>query len=797
MVRPQDSTIEQLQKWLEEDLAQDIKPNEAELENGVRLAQKLRSQDEETAVWDLTQSIAAFHLENRKVDSWRAMWIMLLFEYETKRYKTWEQRLERLIKQTGEDWPVLELIAKILVDYAGDQYAAVSLLYEAKHHLKKPMNEKYDLLKQLIAIDYEVKPEYLYRLGKLEVRLNKEEYSDHLSDALDIWLRTNSTVNAVKAAKGLLSSNSALNALIPSWCGRIAELSPQHALQLLDWFTAKAREQNQTFVADALRTVLEVMPPSEEAFSEIAKFSARIQQHDFEEKIWKRVLSFPAEGIPIDQEVEYKARAALVCLYDPAGPLDDPDALVAHALQAARTAPDVVTSVNFYERLMPSWDWKRITEEIAWVEENPGMDGIEAGLLKRWLQIHADDDTCLMVLGFMAKNDRFRKWHIASVAELIEDIPPRLLIQFDELARLWITLHAETDRKVSNPFVFAKLGINLVLNGHSLEVKEAKKLAQVLFKDLGDADAKALRKEHIKTPEALQRLQGALSVNISPVSLPAFACWLNWFSPVLTSSKPEAALNILNQAAKKVEQIRDAESTGEHPGLREDLKKLVFHLLADSEMKQPAHQAWLKLSSIWPDEILPYLMHCLTMEPPETELAESCLDLFLQQEDADFMNFADMMQSSHLIGRSKRIDLVLELLKCIERLTTLSDIPTTPELKGYHFASIATAFRFREDVNRADMAAAFIGYLRKSVRSPRWLTPVSHHVEALVYANRFEEANQVTAKHTELTIGRKREPAQCFVDHISRTGKPRIVPNNKSDYKRIIKSMTTTWPIFG
>lgn len=491
------------------------------------------------------------------------------------------------------------------------------------------------------------------------------------------------------------------------------------------------------------------------------------------------------------------AHAALVCLYEPAGPLNEPDGFAAHTLQAARTAPDLAASVNFYERLMPLWDWPRVTEEIARVEENQRTGGIEAGLLKLWLQIHADDDTYLIVLGFMAENDRLRKWHIASVGELIEDIPPHLLIQFDELASFWITLHAETGRKVSNPFAFAKIGISLVLNGHSLEVKDAKKLAQTLFKDLGDADAEALRKEHMKTPEALQRLQEALSVNISPVSLPALACRVNWFSPVPTSLKPEAGLTILNQAAKKIKQIRDAETTEEHPGLRENLKKLVFHLLTDPEMKQPAHQAWLKLCTAWPDEIISHLSRCLTSEPGEIEMADDFLDLFLGQDDVDYEKIAEKVRTNRLTGRSKRLDLITELITCMERFARLSDITTSPSLNSHHIATIPGAFRFRDDVHLADMAAALISYLRETVRSPRWLTPVALHIKVLCHAHRFEEAEQIAIKHKDLKVGhgQEKEDAESFIRRAASSAKSRSVLENVSDYQRLIKIMTANWAV--
>ncbi len=297
----------------------------------------------------------------------------------------------------------------------------------------------------------------------------------------------------------------------------------------------------------------------------------------------------------------------------------------------------------------------------------------------------------------------------------------------------------------------------------------------------------SLLKQYATNTEPKQLLLDALLAHYQPATLTACANWLNWFSPqlLLTNNDYDAGQLLETIAAQAPQNFKGSRATN----FGENMKGLITGLLKQPHKREAAHRAYLKICAAWPVESVFYLSHCLSMPPPVERMIEDCLDLVIQQGCVPALRqvvFSAAAQNG--VSKSERTQRAAELIRLLDSLTARSDVLHAPKLESTHFSEIFRVFNPQGSVSRADMVVAVIAHLQPRL-NPRWLTPVSYHIEALGYARRFEEATRLAKEYQELTVGRDREKAERFLSGLS--GAARSIPENNDDYARLIKAYTT------
>lgn len=615
------------------------------------------------------------------------------------------------------------------------------------------------------------------------------------------------TEEFLRTAEAEQRAGRSLLSYLVGWTGRLLDDTPGHQtalwLRLIGMARGLIPMQPHEFVSDArqlvkscsqvsleqvwtvLETARELVPDTLELHLIQAIVCHRLSEPEQEREMLQHILDQDRAS----RQLRHQAHAALSRLHAPDGSLSASDIYALHTLQAARTATDPSEKIEYYLPLIQEWDWSQVAAELQWLGKLGRADTIPSKLLELWLQLNPGNESVSHVSQFLEQGAQYKQWPPSSVGGLLQQVPHRMLVErFPRLAGSLLSRWAEGAEPL--PPRFAELAIVLGSKEGALPDEVARRCGQILFERAPGATADVIRERHLTDSAANKRLLVALSSRYAPASLSALLRYLHWFPPeLLLAHAPGVALRLLETAASRSRQI--GAMTDGQLRLRQDLGALADTLLLRKDQREAVHRYWLKLCELWPEETLLHMRHCLEIEPPAADLAEGCLDLWLRQDHTDLDDLIASVGTGGLAAGSDRIDRVVELVGLLNEMTTESDISTTRDALRYrHFHAIKTVFGPETDIRRADMAAALIGHLRKSL-TPNWRSPVALLVEVLGYARRSAEAKELAQDYDNLRIGPKRESVERFLRRVNKPS--RAQPEAEADYRRVIEIVTRDW----
>lgn len=541
-----------------------------------------------------------------------------------------------------------------------------------------------------------------------------------------------------------------------------------------------------------LKAAHELLPEPAQLYPIQATGCHRLADYQTEQQIWQRLL----KENQVLFSLTHQAHASLSRLYAPDGPLDNPSLYHTHTLEAARTAPEPPLGFQYYRLLLADWTWLRLVEEFTWIEDNRQSVEATIQLMEVWLESHSVEEQAGPICQFLVESARYQAWPDSLLTPLFQAIPSRLLAQFPSLAERWFSQQA-TMNKVTEPLALARLALAIISQDYPLAEYVTIKCGQLLFEELTPAEVYQLRQEYEVDQKFPSKLAAILNSRYYSGSLATLSYWLDWFDELLIKAESTIAiLQFIKAVYWQVNNTTAVKSPDDYQGLRQKLRGIIIQLLLQPDMKEATHEIWLEFCQLWPDETQFILNLCLASEPPEIKRAEEYLDLLLQRGDVNqqIHRLAEILQENRFIGRSKRIDRVVELTGLLDQLVAKSDITSTSKLEAHHFGAIINIFEPASNVHRADMAVAVISYLRDRVKTPEKIS-TEYYLRALVYARRFDEATQLAADYPDLTIGYKNEPVQKFIAQFMHSGKARKIPIYVADYHRLVECTLKAWKI--
>ena len=773
--RRQVDLIERLRAWLEQDFEDANQPVASALGEGSATVRELRAQEDETAIWDLVMGICAFHLENRKVDSWRATVAMLLIDYEQANFEAGERRLNQLRQHLHQDWTALELFANMLGDYAQGQYPVVSLMYEAAHHLERPKKQQLQLLRRLVEIDYERDPTVLYTLGRLEAELGQEEYAEHLNDALAGWLRTNQVSKAEAATSELLIAGSELQQLVPSWAERIALASPNQALELLDALVRQGQEPAHPIIADSLRRILNVVSLSGRLLGKAAKVAAAIGQPSVELELWQAILAPAPENAPIDQADLCEAYAALTRLHGSEGRFPDAARHESSVVHLARLCDDPTSAMKQYAAVVTGWSWDTLLGEADFCLSE-GQYAPATGLLCAWVAVsdpkhnrrRAQRVTDYLAAGGspLLQHSTLGEAHLFIDTVGVRQLAVQLTV-VEGFTRLLLASGqtAPQDLQLGLRLCLAALG-----SGQELPTYMLRAMSQILFTEANDAiPAAQLLHSSIDDSRQVQRIVAALAREFRPTGTNELERWFALFpASSHLAAGSEVSLSVLVSA---VELSLDSNDSALSDSTLTEMRKLVTSLLSDRRYAEDAHQIWLAFCGHRASYLSDYVETCLQMNPRLGDWAEEAFGCLLETthplEIRSYLDRIDSGPQRNLPPRIARSALFFRLMR--------------DHLQGFDPPySVEDLLRLKDDlkveknVDRCDMHVAATRALRQAFHLDH---PMVLREEALTLrrARRYSEAAQLVADHPSLSIERTH-------------GAERDATPQDQDYTRIMES---------
>jgi hypothetical protein len=546
-------------------------------------------------------------------------------------------------------------------------------------------------------------------------------------------------------------------------------------------------------VLSLLKTVPRYLRNTSEILLHQSRICHRLGYYDEEKNTLLRLLNNKSA----EREFLHEANVALSKLYAIDGNLSNAEHHRIHSLRAARTAPDLKKACDCYQNLVEIWDWSRLEQEISLVEEKVQIPGVAPKLLRQWVESSPTDENLHFACRSLKKKKRYRSWSPDLVLNILKEIPIEVLEQFPEVAGWFLNAEAEILKSADNHEAFVRLAMSIVLKGKPVSKKVARKSGQALCEQLSSNAFEAVRGNYLCDLRSAQTIHDLVSQHYQPSSLPALSRWFECFSSSTIASKSAFASDLIEFAIEHFSDLAPDELQNDYQSLRTALRSIVSELLKQSELRDVAHPAWLRLCSIWPNEIPAYLCSCLNLDPPRIEIAEEYLELLLQQEDFydKLSEVIETLSNDKLIEASSRISRMSELIEFMSSLIVQTNIATSNRLNESHFKDIMTIFKPKDDINHANMVATLIKHLRKREKGVEKVAP-EYHFKALCYARRFRDAKELLTRYPNLKVVKEKESAQHFLSICAREKQPRALPDNESDYERIIRHLTKDWVIF-
>ena len=574
--RRQAEIIDQIQAWLELDLNSASVNVPDEVKGSSNFVKTLQPQEGETQIWDLVNSMCAFHLENRYIDSLRALLLMLMMDFIQRDYVNGEQRLERLKTLLQDQWIELESIAKALSQYP-NQYFSVKLNYEAARHLNRPLENQKGLLDQLIEIDYDRNPDYLDQLGRIELQTGRSGYENHFKDALIGWIRNGEIHKTTQRISELLQDFPTCKDQLSDWVEIIASTSPTQSLNLLQILVQNSASALDTEISTSLARIEPILAKSPELLLEAADIARQLADIALVEKYMKQVVN--QSGSNTKPDLIHRAHAGLVSIYAPDTILADPAAFKLHLLGSARTAPDEATALDYYKQMVEWWDQENLDSELEWIEDYFSSAQLPGLLVGEYLKKHklSDEDICEMV----QKHNRFRSWPLNTIMRILDQVSIERYTIYPELGLFWLSNQNRKDISLLDKSSFIELCIFYCLQGNELPENSAYLLGKLLFQEMAASEIINVRRIFIQKQNA-QLLLNTLTPHYFPETAKSIIRWFNWFPPSSIEYTQDIANKVLQAVEEHIPELSQ-EPQSIKDRIRDESSLLISLLLNDPE----------------------------------------------------------------------------------------------------------------------------------------------------------------------------------------------------------------------
>jgi hypothetical protein len=489
----------------------------------------------------------------------------------------------------------------------------------------------------------------------------------------------------------------------------------------------------------------------------------------------------------------HEAHAALVCLYEPAGPLDDPNVLVAHALQAARSAPNVTTAKKYYKPLLEGWSWKRTEEEIHWLKKNNSVNVVPLRLFEAWVAINHSTDNFFDMFGYFENNELVKEWPELWSSKLFNKMPVREFKKYPLVISNYLdalALHSFTPQ----PMFYLEIASEHVLSNKELQKKQAFLFGEILFRQLSHKERKQFFEKNISRDSQFVRLLfDQIGGAYLPADLPTLTDWLHWFGEYVENAAPQIPLQVIKTVLSQSSYKKIMSLLPENSSF---LKQLTTDLLANPNYVKEANKIWFDFCKKHPENIPFYVAVCLQTKALPPEFVEELFVLLLEQDDLTLNSTLSKINDDLPVDidiPNQLVSLLLELQRLLQILNQSSEIAEKEKLDFEHFKNISSVFEPEKNIHRADMMVSLITCLRQHlVRS--WLTPVSFLVEALTYGERYMEAQEIVNRHPGLRVGPQKLYADKFLGNFAKKNPDfRNRSSNEIFYNRVIQQEIDSW----
>jgi hypothetical protein len=523
----------------------------------------------------------------------------------------------------------------------------------------------------------------------------------------------------------------------------------------------------------------------------VARLEHRAGENEQSARTWLQLLagvgaSQAAVG-SLPSRYIHEAHAALALLFAQGEPLADPDRQATHALGAARTAADPEKALNHYLALVPRWTVEELGAEVEWIDASASAD-LAPRLVRAWLDVdpasRGGGVVCLVTTG-----RRWELWEEKATVALLNAVPQQLMASAPDLqfwqVDAWLRGVVPTDGAS-----VAAAALTAMRDGWVPAPAALRRVCQLVFDELSEEEALAAI-----SSSGLDRasLHDKAEREYRPESASAMWRWLTWFPKSRVAPTSEKALAALRLGCDLAFKGKPVGTASLRSRLLEVLRPIRDAAIGAAMSPEEAHLLWLDVCRRHPEEAGPYLAY-LALAGAAASSIDAVLDLVLQDPGSDLRAMVAGLPSRPGYG-SPRLQSVVGLVGLLERLERESDIGTAAGIETRHFAAIRRVFGTHRNEVAADIAVELINRLRRSL-NPRWLTPVTDLIQALVAARRFEEAYRVSDEALSgYARGRLDIQGIPVEDYLARhcTGPSRPSPPQSSDYRRVIDSMTRRW----
>ncbi|MBM3272570.1 ATP-dependent DNA helicase RecQ [Candidatus Kaiserbacteria bacterium] len=472
------------------------------------------------------------------------------------------------------------------------------------------------------------------------------------------------------------------------------------------------------------------------------------------------------------------------------GPYPDHAKQLESAGQAGRLSQDLPTAIAFFSQIGLKMDAKSVAATLERPDEF-ATDAARAGFLLAWIRSLPEHAALERVIGDYLLRNAPWLWASLSLDEtrlMLGRIPPATLADDPALFRRLVesirAAHAspETDR------LLGRVLLETARHGLQLFDQEAAGIGRLYSNDPQSVD----RAEAMSPVVYDAELAARLLPHFKPASVKSLIAWLNSFPPQLMTSKgPATALGFLARAQQFVvlNQIDIAQTS-----LKQALHEIRDVLFADPTASAQAHQHWESLIAASPSEKVAYYDLCLARQyKPAQVIEEALFDLIQRQSTAvQLQEVVGLVRGTAALLRLPGVWEILGLCDSIRSLVLnypqlLHERPKARDLYG-----LQEVFKPHSAPRRAAMMAAVLHELRKGF-SPGWLTPVGLHIEALVLAGYYHDAEMhaKAGRRGDLTIGLSRTPVDQFIAMARQSGKPERQPGRLDDIFKHIAWMLT------
>jgi hypothetical protein len=429
-----------------------------------------------------------------------------------------------------------------------------------------------------------------------------------------------------------------------------------------------------------------------------------------------------------------------------------------------------------------------VQEELSWLEQNASRRQVAASLLTKWLALQSSVDIPTSLLIYLNEHERWRtlvpKEDLVAILQLL---PPHALKKYPSLAGILVDHRAESNTDIAADVDYASMVTNLVLDGF-VPGDKARRVAVQIAMRVPSPKIDSYTQQFVSNQETCSLLYERLCIDFEPTSFGEMLRWFSWFGHLLSDQK---VLEVFCSLIAKSQQNADGYTGTE----REACIRLLEGLLNRPEIRIATHRSFLSVAPKLRHEAVEYCMVCLNLIPPQISLAEDALAQLLQLHRCSEL-LADLEQAvltKKYQGKSERLDRAFDMNRIMAHLSSL--FADRSRIEHYHLEHVLQVCRVNESCEGADMAAAVFEQLRR-LQKTSWVTPISFHFQALVYAHRLEEAKLLLQQYPNTTVGPRSAalPAQNF---LKRFAVPeRTTPSSAEDYRRIAVDAMRTWSVF-